>query len=210
MKIKQLIAAALLVSLITFSGCGSSKANTPGTHTPVGTVTSDTSAAASVNINTAVANEIPSEYIAPMKTLLSEWGQRKGSMSDPFIGARILMYEKTKDEVGFAVLDIDGNGVLDMIAAPIDDFNTNALVYDILTTKDGKAWHLANSLQATYHLMSDGSFILRTPNDDGSISFKRVTVNGSEKPIETPISEADAAKYTIAQIKLTPFSALEG
>lgn len=209
MKTKQILAVTLLTALITLSGCGNNDTDSPKTATPARTVETSESVPKSVNINTAVSNEIPSEYIEPMRSLLSEWGQRKGSMSDPFIGARILMYEKTKDEVGFAVLDLDGDGNLDMIAAPIDDFKTNAMVYDILTTKDGKAWHLANSLQATYHLMSDGTFILRSPNADGTVGFKRVTINGTERPIEVPISEAEAAKCAISLIELTPFSSLE-
>ncbi len=199
MNIKKIIAAALLTAaVLTLSACKDKNPDVPDVPTPVIN-----------NENTAVTSEIPSAYLMPMKKLLAEWGIRKGSLSDPLIGARILMYEKTKDEVGYAILDIDGDGVEDMIVAPMDDFKTNGMVYDILTIKDGQAWHLANSLEATYHFMADGSFILRTPTEDKSYSFKRVTLNGAEKPTEVEITKEESAKYYISTVELTPFSALE-
>ena len=205
MKIKRTLAIILLAAMLTsLSACKDKTSNVPNE-----TNESDETITVNNNANSELASEIPVAYLEPMNKLLSEWGSREGSMSDPFIGARILMYEKTKDEVGFAVLDIDGDGTQDMIAAPIDDFKKNAMVYDILTIKDGEAWHLANSLQATYHLMDDGSFILRTPTEDNKYTFKKVTLNGWERPTETTISEPEAAKCVISQIELTPFSALE-
>lgn len=209
MKLKQKLAAFLLaVTLISLPACGNKDTDKSSGPDSAG-VSDITDTAKPVINNTELADEIPSAYLTPMNKLLSEWGSRKGSMSDPMIGARILMYDKTKDEVGFAILDIDGDGVDDMIVAPIDDFKKNAMVYDILTIKDGEAWHLANSLEATYHFMADGSFILRTPTEEKSYTFKRVTLNGADKPTETPITEAEAAKQYISTVELTPFSALE-
>ncbi len=165
----------------------------------------NTSEAPVVNEN----SDVPAAFLEPMKKLLSEWGIRKGSLSDPLIGSRILMYEKTKDEVGYAILDIDDNGVDDMIVAPFDGFAENGLVYDILTIKDNKAYHLANSLQATYHFMDDGSFILRTPKEDKTFTFKLVTIDGDKRPIEVEITKEEAAKYYVSTVELTPFSELE-
>lgn len=200
MNVKSLIAASLLAaSLFTLASCKDETSAVPDDPTP----------SIVVNNNEA-SSKVPAEFLMPMRTLLSEWGSRKGSMSDPLIGARILMYEKTKDEVGYAVLDIDEDGVQDMIVAPMDDFKSNGMVYDILTIKDGSAFHLANSLQATYHFMADGSFILRTPTEDGkSYTFKRVTLNGTERPTEVEITKEESAKYYISTVELTPFSALE-
>ncbi|MBQ3182293.1 MAG: FG-GAP repeat protein [Clostridia bacterium] len=199
MKIKQMIAASLLAAaVLTLPACKDKTPKLPDDPTP----------SIVVNNNEA-SSAVPAEFLMPMRKLLSEWGIRKGSMSDPLIGARILMYEKTKDEVGYAVLDIDGDGVEDMIVAPMDDFKTNGMVYDILTIKDGQAWHLANSLQATYHFMADGSFILRTPTESGSFTFKRVTLNGADRPTEVEITKEESAKYYISTVELTPFSALE-
>lgn len=203
MNIKKISAVILLAAaLMTLSSCKDKEPETVDTQNVEDTTPKTVE-------NSELASDIPEEFLTPMNTLLSEWGLRKGSMSDPLIGARILMYEKTKDEVGYAILDIDGDGVQDMIAAPIDDFKKNAMVYDIVTIKDGKAWHLANSLEATYHFMADNSFILRTPAKDGAVSFKKVTLNGTERPTETPITEEEASKCIISQIELTPFSALE-
>ncbi len=199
MKIKQIIAASLIAaSLLTLAACKDKSPDVPNDPTP----------SIVVNNNEASA-QVPPEFLMPMRKLLSEWGMRSGSMSDPLIGARILMYEKTKDEVGYAVLDIDGDGVQDMIVAPMDDFKTNGMVYDILTIKDGQAWHLANSLQATYYFMDDGSFILKTPTEDKSFTFKRVTLNGADRPTEVEITKEESAKYYISTVELTPFSALE-
>ena len=199
MNIKRMIAASLLwASVLTLASC---KDETP-------TVPDDPTPSIVVNNNEA-SSKVPAEYLMPMRTLLSEWGSREGSMSDPLIGTRILMYEKTKDEVGYAVLDIDGDGTDDMITAPMDDFKTNGMVYDILTVKDGQVWHLANSLQATYHFMADGSFILKSPTESGSYTFKRVTLNGSERPTEVEITKEESATYYISTVELTPFSALE-
>ena len=199
MKIKQLIAASLMAaSLFTLAACKDKTPKVPDNPKP----------SIVVNDNEA-SSKVPAEFLMPMRKLLSEWGIRKGSMSDPLFGTRILMYEKTKDEVGYAVLDIDGDGVQDMITAPMDEFKSNAMVYDILTVKDGQVWHLANSLQETYHFMSDGSFILRSPVEGGDFSFKRVTLNGAERPTEVEITKEESAKYYISTIELTPFSALE-
>ncbi|MBR5514813.1 MAG: hypothetical protein IKU52_01270 [Clostridia bacterium] len=199
MKLKQLPALILLAAmLLSLPSCKDKETVEVPKETQ----------AVTNNINTAVTSDIPSAYLIPMTKLLGEWGSRKGSMSDPLIGARILMYEKTKDEVGFAILDIDGNGVEEMIVAPIDDFKTNGMVYDVLTIKDSQALHLANSLEATYHFMNDGSFILRTP-ENNAYTFKRVTVNGVERPTEVEITEEEASKCIVSTVELTPFSALE-
>lgn len=199
MKVKAFIAASLVAaSVFTLASC---KDKTPA-------VPDDPTPSIVVNNNEA-SSKVPSEYLMTMRKFLSEWGVRKGSLSDPLIGTRILMYEKTKDEVGYAVLDIDGDGVEELITAPMDDFKTNGMVYDILTVKDGQVWHLANSLEATYHFMADGSFILRTPTEDKSFTFKRVTLSGSERPTEVEITKEESAKYYISTVELTPFSALE-
>ena len=161
--------------------------------------------------NTAVKNDtdIPDAYYEPMAKLLSEWGIRKGAMSDPLIGTRILMYEKTKDEIGYMLVDLDGNGVDELVTAPFDEYTSNGMVYDILTIKDGKAFHLANSLQATYHLCEDNTFILRTPTADKSFTFKTVEIDGTNRPIETEITKEESSTRVLSTIKLTPFSALE-
>ncbi len=205
MNVKSLIAASLLAaSLITLSACkGDDTPKVPTNTTPI------------VN-NTEVTSDIPTAYLMQMNKLLSEWELREGSMSDPLIGTRLLMYDntkkavKTKDEIGFLLIDLDGDGTEELITAPIDGFTSNAMVYDILTIKDGTAFHLANSLEATYHLMADNSFILRTPNaDKTAFTFKRVTINGSERPTEIEITKEESAKYYISVAELTPFSALE-
>ena len=205
MKIKHILAFVLLGAMLaTLSACKEKVTETPEeTQTVVNNNNNDD------NNNSELASQIPKAYLEPMNKLLNEWGSRKGSMSEPTIGARILMYEKTKDEVGFAILDIDGDGTEDLIIAPMDGFKTNAMVYDIVTIKDGKAWHLANSLQATYHFMADNSFILRSPTEEKTYTFKRVTLNGYERPTEVEITEEEAAKYYISTVELTPFSALE-
>ena len=213
MKIKFIICVLMSVIMLTsVTGCNKNK--TVGDDVPADTVNTtqgpkDTSDGSDVTTTPSDNSEIPSAFLEPMKKLLAEWGIRKGSISDPLIGARILMYEKTKDEVGYAILDIDDNGVLDMIVAPMDGFAQNGLVYDILTIKDSEAFHLANSLQATYHFMDDGSFILRTPTEDGSYTFKRVTLNGDNKPTEVEITKEESAKYYISTVELIPFSSLE-
>ncbi len=204
MKIKQMIAASLLAAaVLTLPAC---KDKTPKLPSDIKPVTP----------NSQLASEIPSAYLLQMNKLLSEWEVRKGSMSDPLIGTRLLMYNnqtktiKTKDEIGFMLIDLDGDGVEELITAPFDGFSENAMVYDILTVKDGTAFHLANSLVATYHLMADNSFILRTPTEDGkSYTFKRVTINGAERPTEVEITKEESAKYYISTAELTPFSALE-
>lgn len=204
MKIKQIIAAALLAaSLLTLSACKDKPEETPDIPPQV-------------NANTELTDGIPSAYVLPMMKLLSEWEVRQGSLSDPLIGTRLLMYDnvkkcvKTKDEIGYIIIDLDGDGVEELITAPIDGFKENAMVYDVLTVKDGQAFHLANSLQATYHLMADNSFILRTPKADKSgYTFKRVTVNGSEHPTEVEITKEESARYYISTAELTPFSTLE-
>lgn len=199
MNIKQLIATSLLAAaVLTLPACKDKTPDVPDDPTPIIN-----------NNNTEVTSEIPSAYLMQMNKLLAEWGIRKGSMSDPLIGTRILMYEKTKDEVGYMLIDLDSDGTEELITAPFDGFKENAMVYDILTIKDGQAFHLANSLQATYHLMADNSFILRTPNEDKSFSFKRVTINGTEHPTEVEITKEESAKYYISTAELTPFSALE-
>ncbi|MBQ4561634.1 MAG: hypothetical protein IJA55_04825 [Clostridia bacterium] len=204
MNIKQLIAASLLAAaVLTLPSCKDKTSDVPKDPAPI------------INNNTAVSSEIPSAYLMQMNKLLNEWELREGSMSDPLIGTRLLMYDnvkkcvKTKDEVGYMLIDLDGDGTEELITAPLDGFKENAMVYDILTIKDGQAFHLANSLQATYHLMADNSFILRTPNEDKSFSFKRVTINGTERPTEVEITKEESAKYYISTAELTPFSALE-
>lgn len=164
-----------------------------------------------------VQSDVPEAYQEPIAKLLSGWEVREGSLSDPLIGTRLLMYDnttktiKSKDEIGYMIIDLDGNGINELITAPIAGFTENALVYDILTIDEsGKVFHLANSLEATYHLMADNSFILRTPKADKSgYSFKRVTVNGTERPTEVEITKEESAKYYISTAELTPFSTLE-
>lgn len=206
MKIKQIIAASLLAaSLITLGACkGDDTPKVPTNTTPI------------VNNNTEVTADIPSAYLMQMNKLLSEWELREGSLSDPLIGTRLLMYDntkkavKTKDEIGYMLIDLDSDGTKELITAPIEGFKENAMVYDILTIKDGQALHLANSLEATYHLMTDNSFILRTPKADKSgFTFKRVTINGAERPTEKEITKEESATYYISTAELTPFSALE-
>lgn len=200
MKIRALICILLAaVMLLSMSACAQNK--------PTETPADETNDNADTVVKTDL--DIPKEYLEPMTKLLSEWGIRKGSMSDPLIGTRILMYEKTKDEVGFVLVDLDGNGIKELITAPFDGYKENGLVYDILTVKDGKAWHLANSLQATYHLCDDNTFILRTPQQDKSFTFKNVVVIGDERPIETSITKDEAAQFVLSTLELTPFSALE-
>ncbi len=198
---KRIIATVLLaVMLITLAACKKEPAD-PTPTTP----------------NTDITADIPDVYSAELTRLLSLWESRPGSMGDPPIGTRLLMYDNvnkcvvSRDEIGFMLIDLDGNGVEELITAPIASFAENALVYDILTiNEEGKVWHLANSLVATYHLMADNSFILRTPTEDGnSYTFKRVTVNGSEQPTEVEITKEEAAKCYISVAELTPFSALE-
>lgn len=205
MKIKAILCLMItLVMLITVVGCGESESS-DNTPTPETTNTNKT------ENNIKVENDlgIPEEYLKPMTDLLGSWGIRKGSMSDPLIGTKILMYEKTKDEVGFMLVDLDGNGIKELITAPFDGYKENGLVYDILTIKDGKAFHLANSLQATYHFCDDNTFILRTPNEDKSFSFKNVVIIGDQRPIETEITKEEAAKFVLSTIELTAFSELE-
>lgn len=205
MKFKQIISAVLIAaSLLTLAACKEKTPDQPSDPKPI-------------TPNTEVTSDIPSPYAMQMSKLLSEWEVRRGSMSDPLIGTRLLMYNnqtktiKTKDEIGFLLIDLDGNGTEELITAPFDGFAENAMVYDIVTiNEEGKIWHLANSLVATYHLMADNSFILRTPLEDKSgFTFKRVTINGSERPVETDITKEEAATYYISTATLTPFSALE-
>ncbi len=203
MKIKAILCLMLtLVMLITVVGCGE-KETSDNTPTP------DTTNNTPDNTDIKTDLDIPKEYLEPMTELLGAWGVRKGSLSDPLIGTKILMYEKTKDEVGFMLVDLDGNGIKELITAPFDGYKENGLVYDILTIKDGKAFHLANSLQATYHFCDDNTFILRKPKEDKSFTFKSVVVIGDERPIETEITKEEAAAFVLSTIELTPFSALE-
>lgn len=211
MKIKAILSLALILAMLfTAVACNSdetgSDAPVPDDPTP-NTSTSDTPSTDTPNINTEL--DIPDEYLKIMTDLLNTWGVRKGSLSDPLIGTKMLMYEKTKDEVGFILEDLDGNGIKELITAPFDEYASNGMVYDIVTIKDGKAFHLANSLEATYHFCDDNTFILRKPNADKTYSFKNVVIIGDEKPIETDITKEESATYVLSQIKLTPFSALE-
>lgn len=199
--LSAIIASAMLVSMAGCSDNGKKNNTQKPANMP------DPSDKISVEINKDL--DIPDEYLEPMSKLLSEWGIRKGSLSDPLIGTRILMYEKTKDEVGFLLADLDGNGINELITAPFDGYKENGLVYDILTIKDGKAFHLANSLQATYHFCDDYTFVLRIPQEDKSFKFKNVVIIGDEKPIETDITKEEAATFVLATNELTPFSALE-
>ena len=201
MNIKRIIAAVILAAmLITLAAC--KKETTDPTP---------------INPNSEAMADIPAPYSIRIAQLLSEWELREGSMSDPLIGTRLLMYDNvkkcvvSKDEIGFMLIDLDGNGVEELITAPIKEFSENAMVYDIVTiNEEGQIWHLANSLVATYHLMADNSFILRTPSEDGkSYSFKQVTINGSSQPTEVAITKEEAAKCYISAAELTPFSALE-
>lgn len=202
MKIRAILCMLLaFIMLISMTACKQ-------TTKPSDTTADDTNETVDTVIKTDL--DIPEEYLKPMKDILDTWGVRKGSLSDPLIGTKILMYEKTKDEVGFILEDLDGNGIKELITAPFDEYASNGMVYDILTIKDGKAFHLANSLKATYHFCDDNTFILRTPNEDGtSYTFKNVVVIGDERPIETPITKEESAEFVLSTLKLTPFSALE-